>query len=62
MTLTTTFYPVDGGGTGYEITSDDGTFHVRQDYTPGAQGNQPMTPEEAQSFAAEVVAINASIE
>lgn len=59
--LTYSLFPVEGeaGAFGFVVESDDGSFRVRADCVPGAQGIQRMTEAEATAQAQAYVAEHA---
>jgi hypothetical protein len=54
-------FPVDGGF-GYEASSADGAFRVRQETLPGAAGIVRMTEAEAHEHAQALILANAPAE
>lgn len=51
-------FPV-AGGFGFEVSSADGSFRVRQETVPGAAGIVRMTEAEAHEYAQAIVVANA---
>jgi hypothetical protein len=54
MEITYEITELDNGGYGVKVSVDGAVTHT-QDFAPGKEGFQPMTKEEAEAFAQELV-------
>lgn len=60
--LTYSLFPVEDAFFGFMVESEDGSFRVRADSVPGAQGIQRMTEAEAMALAQACIAENTPAE